>query len=1193
MRARRLASFLIVVAVAAVAAQPLAAGTVDHTIRFREQDLSIVRTDGYDVVTLEGGDVTRELGKPQLPVISIALAIPAGSVVESIEILSTESSEIQKGIHPLPAQRPRILPVPGLRLPDWHAVGPDPAVYGGSRTYPGPLAEIVSEGKLVGSTAVGIAVYPVQFLPDVRKLRFFRQIRLRLRYQEGRPPPTVETNRQPLEMAAALLENPASVAARRFRVEEGRTFLDPGDYEYVVITDPGYMVSFQPLVDWKTRKGVPATMVSAGWIDATYPGVDAQARIREFIRDARDTWGAVWFLLGSDTQVVPARRAYAMTCEAGGHPDEDAIGCDLYYADLDGSWDADGDEVYGEIADDVDLYPDVFVGRASVRLNTEVQSFVSNVIAYERTPPPGEQLDALMAAEVLWTDPFTDSGISLNLIDREYVPPRFDPITKLYETLGNESVESVVAALNDGKGLFLHAGHAWFTVMGCGDGYMNWDDVDGLTNAAGRPIVYSIGCWPAAFDLTGQECIAERFVRNPDGGAVAFIGNSRYGWGSPGNPAYGYSDRFMHEFYRVLFIEGIRNAGACLATAKAAFIPFSQAENVYRWHQYEVNLLGDPEMPIWTDDPATLTVTHPDTVVAGSSVVDVAVWTPQGPVEDALVCLMNGSDLYARGRTGSEGTLALAVETGAPDSIAITVTAPDCRPYEARLAVNMTGAYLRAAEMTVADGGGGNGDGLAGPGETVEIELSIRNLGTVDAPSVEASISTDDPDVSILAGHASYGDIAAGADAVGSPAFAVAVDEGCPDGHVALLDVTISSGGVRTTWTGAVALTVCAPVLSAVSYSLDDTSGGDGDGVAEPGEALKIMVEIANGGLAPALSTAATLLSDAPEVVVTQGDAWLSDVAPGSTAQAVFGIEVSPDCPIPFFASLVLETVTADGFAGSDTLVATVGAVGFAHDFEDGASGWTHGGVGDLWGLTDNRSHSGASSWYCGSQTTWEYHDGMDSYLDSPEFVIGPASELRFWCWYEFPIYREDGFYVEIVRDGSPIDTLDFIGSGGALGELGSIGNDWLEYRYPVGGQDGDTVQARFRFVSDESNVEEGVYIDDVSVSCGAQPSGTGVPAGDLDQSPPIALHQNRPNPFTPSTTIAFTLKRSGHVTLAVYNIQGRRIRTLVDEDTFEGDHTVSWDGTDELGVDVAAGVYMYRLAYEEHEETRKMILVR
>jgi len=117
-----------------------------------------------------------------------------------------------------------------------------------------------------------------------------------------------------------------------------------------------------------------------------------------------------------------------------------------------------------------------------------------------------------------------------------------------------------------------------------------------------------------AFDLA-QDCIAERFIRNPHGGAVAFIGNSRYGWASPGNPGYGYSERFMQSFYEKLFVDGIRNAGAALAAAKAAFVPLAQEPNVYRWHEYELNLLGDPEMPVWTNEPAVLTVLHP----AGSS----------------------------------------------------------------------------------------------------------------------------------------------------------------------------------------------------------------------------------------------------------------------------------------------------------------------------------------------------------------------------------------------------------------------------------------------------------------------------------------------------------------------------------------------------------------------------------------------
>ena len=61
---------------------------------------------------------------------------------------------------------------------------------------------------------------------------------------------------------------------------------------------------------------------------------------------------------------------------------------------------------------------------------------------------------------------------------------------------------------------------------------------------------------------------------------------------------------------------------------------------------------------------------------------------------------------------------------------------------------------------------------------------------------------------------------------------------------------------------------------------------------------------------------------------------------------------------------------------------------------------------------------------------------------------------------------------------------------------------------------------------------------------------------------------------------------------LTVYNIQGRLIRTLVAGSQAAGEHEVAWDGTDEYGIDVAAGVYLYRLRSGELEETRKMILL-
>ena len=77
------------------------------------------------------------------------------------------------------------------------------------------------------------------------------------------------------------------------------------------------------------------------------------------------------------------------------------------------------------------------------------------------------------------------------MIDEWYIPHRFDPITKLYQTLGNENRESVIAALNEGHHIVNHDGHAWTNCLGVGSGYLLLSDFDALTNAPRYSIFYS------------------------------------------------------------------------------------------------------------------------------------------------------------------------------------------------------------------------------------------------------------------------------------------------------------------------------------------------------------------------------------------------------------------------------------------------------------------------------------------------------------------------------------------------------------------------------------------------------------------------------------------------------------------------------------------------------------------------------
>ncbi len=90
-----------------------------------------------------------------------------------------------------------------------------------------------------------------------------------------------------------------------------------------------------------------------------------------------------------------------------------------------------------------------------------------------------------------------------------------------------------------------------------------------------------------------------------------------------------------------------------------------------------------------------------------------------------------------------------------------------------------------------------------------------------------------------------------------------------------------------------------------------------------------------------------------------------------------------------------------------------------------------------------------------------------------------------------------------------------------------------------------------------------------------------------------FVLRQNAPNPFNPSTTIAFDLERGARVRLDVVDVAGRRVRTLADRDVPAGLHQVAWDGRDGAGRPVTSGVYFYRMSAGGRTETRRMLLLK
>ncbi|OQX56477.1 MAG: hypothetical protein B5M53_01285 [Candidatus Cloacimonas sp. 4484_209] len=812
------------------------AGMVE-TIHFNTPAL-LAKSAGYDVVKIPGTDFTAEPGNPQLPVITKHYLIPKNAVVTDIEIINKKEEYIEGNFNIYPVQEPAILKSPIFDFKPAPWVGQNPLVYNSTKPYPVKCVKIGASGNLSGYKIVSINFYPYKYIPRERKLIKIKEVTFTINYRTVRNSTKVkriskEARYTLSKLITAICANPEEVYDPFKRTDSDSTV------DYVIITSPSFASYFQPLRDWKTEKGINTRIVTTDSIYTNYSGADNQEKIRNFIKDAHTNWGTIWVLLGGDTGIVPARIAFAMACEAGYQPqDEDSIRADLYYSDLDGDWNYNGTPPYGEVADSVDLYPDVFVGRAPASSTSEVTTFVNKILTYEISPPLDYELNALFFAMILWSDPYTDSGVGKNIIDSLYVPSRFN-ITKLYESLGNENWNTVTSAINSGQNLLNHDGHAWYTVMGIGSDYLTRSDMDNLTNGLRQGILYSIGCWSTAIDY---DAIAEHYVNNPNGGGVAFIGNCRYGWGSPGNPGFGYSDRFDATFYDILLTKGLQKIGYTLAMDKVYYIPRSRQANVYRWHQYQLNLLGDPEMSIWTDTPEFLSVSYPDTIQDGMN-VNIVVRDEHGnPVKNALVCLLKGSEIYERGYTNQLGEFMTTISVTSPGMVKLTATADNFIPFRDSLYAQTQGPYLAYYDHSIQDNITGNNDGLLNPGESAYLFVNMKNYGTQPLTDPTIKITTPDTFVSIIDSlHTYTGTVSPNTTVLCT--FALSVSSNAENNDVAKLDLNASSTeGNWESWGNQI---ISKPILSVRYDSLYDENN---NGIPEPGENVDLYYSLMNYG---------------------------------------------------------------------------------------------------------------------------------------------------------------------------------------------------------------------------------------------------------------------------------------------------------------------------------------------------------
>lgn len=248
----------------------------------------------------------------------------------------------------------------------------------------------------------------------------------------------------------------------------------------------------------------------------------------------------------------------------------------------------------------------------------------------------------------------------------------------------------------------------------------------------------------------------------------------------------------------------------------------------------------------------------------------------------------------------------------------------------------------------------------------------------------------------------------------------------------------------------------------------------------------------------------------------------------------------------------------------------------FHDDMESGLGNW----VGD-WGLTSSGYHSPSFSMTDSPSGNYPNHAYLVMTLAHAVDLTGAdTGRLRFWHRYE----TEAGYdhcLVGVSTDGGSTWTGVASYDGTQL--------QWVEADIDITDFVAtDAFKVRFILDSDGWVNEDGWYVDDVQIS-GDAPSDA--PGGDVAVLAPRV--SNYPNPFNPRTTVHYTVASRGDVDLLVYNASGRLVRTLIDGVHRDvGSHDAVWDGLDDRGRPVAAGVYLLLARTAAGEASSKMVLL-
>lgn len=393
-------------------------------------------------------------------------------------------------------------------------------------------------------------------------------------------------------------------------------------------------------------------------------------------------------------------------------------------------------------------------------------------------------------------------------------------------------------------------------------------------------------------------------------------------------------------------------------------------------------------------------------------------------------------------------------------------------------------------------------------------------------------------------------------------------------------------------------------VLQAAKYSFDaklallSSSGSvEGKGFHQflPGDVANIVVTVQNQG-GDGVEASCTLSEDSPYLQIVNGSWNIGALSSGDTTNnsgSPFVIAIDSTIynghRTPLIVTLnITNSLTGFQRTTQDTIWIIVGTPSpiFYDDFSSGWSvKWTRGGTGGTvaWDTTSLQYHSAPS---CATDSrNGNYANNVSRYLQMKTGIDLSRYPAVIVSWWEKYATEEGYDYC------NPYYSPNGVLWQALMPKYSGSQPTWTQRKLDATPYKGNSFNLRFRFTSDAGVVDDGWYVDDVLIE--VYDSTSSAVVGEGEEAATTILSSLWPNPNAGWLRIGYRLNVAQEISLKIYDIAGRLVRTLEKGPRGVGSHAIVWDGRDDQGRPVCNGIYLYQLKTGRQLLTRKFTLIR